>query len=732
MRGRRRIIVLALLLGAFSAMARPKVGLALSGGGARGFAHVGVLKALRAKGIPVDYIAGTSMGAFIGGLYAVGYTPEQIEDVVLRSAWLEIFNDSLPRTNYVFHRKEDYRRYLFDFEIGFREGRFRFPTGVFNGHRLNSMLQSQFYFAHDGADFGKFPIPFCALATDIENGKPVALERGNLAQSVYASMAYPGLVSPAQIGDRLLVDGYFSNNLPVKRLKEMGADYVIAVDISFPTHKRKNLKDFISLSGQSTNILVRRFIEQEVKSADLVLVPDLGDVPSSSYASVDEVIQRGEDFALKNLPTAPGLRASPAEYAAYEAKRVRMKEEQKPFVIDAVTVAASPGSRIDRNFILRKIHLGRGSKFSTAEVRKDLDALYGWGDFEKVEYALATRDGKNVLEVEAVEKNWGPNYLRFGMQVDSESSGVNEFIALVNFTANYINRFGGVVKADAYVGDLLGVYSELYQPITFESPWFLRTTASFVRYDQALFSGKEFFDEYLIDSFFSNVHVGMYFGRSFELAAGFFSNWVNGDPKLSSSSVPGERHYLSGATGQLVLDRLDQKPFATRGQYLSLQHKAAGGLGSALMYQRTSLMWQQYTKLRRSSLFYWLHGGTSYGTDLPFFDEFRLGGFASFSGFREDEIRGPSFAAARVGYVTPLIGRPTILFRGVNFSVYGDAGNAWRSFDDVRPENVRFGGGLELGLDTKLAPIQLGYGQGGLSHFQFYIRFGPALERRWM
>ncbi|MCB0309402.1 MAG: patatin-like phospholipase family protein, partial [Bdellovibrionales bacterium] len=428
-----RQLWLLVLLAAFHIAvveARPKVGLALSGGGARAFAHVGVLKVLEENRIPIDFITGTSMGAFIGALYAIGYSVDEIEDIVLKSDWVSIFNDDLSRRKSIFHKKDDHHRYLFDFEIGYSQGEFKFPKGVVSGHRLGLFLQDLTHFMYDERDFSRFPLPFCAYATDLENGNPVPLNHGSLWEALYASMAYPGFVSPIEIDGHQLIDGYFSKNIPIETLRDVGADFVIAVDVSTPMFGKNDTRNLISIAGQSVSILVKRATSEELQSADLVLSPDLGNRSSLDFVSSKETISVGRETAEKYLIQLGELRVDQDAYKEYSTVRTYRKKHAMPVSADQIGIKQN--DKINKKFVLTRVQFRPGEPINFKQLRSDLDDIYGWGDFERVEYDIQ-RDESSLdhLIIRPLEKSWGPNYFRFGIQFDTEAKSTNEVVGLV-------------------------------------------------------------------------------------------------------------------------------------------------------------------------------------------------------------------------------------------------------------------------------------------------------------
>ena len=301
---------------------RPAIGLVLSGGGARGAAHLGVLKVLEQNRIPVDFIAGTSMGAIIGGLYASGLSLEQIESALSEIDWDDILLDD-PRRKYLpYRKKREDDEFLVESAAGFRDGEVRLPAGLLQGQKLLLKLKSLTLPVAHVRHFDQLHIPFCAVTTDISNGKMVILDSGDLALAMRASAAIPSVFSPVEIDGKLLVDGGVSGNLPVSVVQQMGAQRIIAVDISTPLTEQAELDNVLAITDQLTTILTRNNTEASLallEKDDILIVPNLGDITSTSFDRSMEAIEPGRTAANAELDQLRNLSLNPEEYAEYQA-----------------------------------------------------------------------------------------------------------------------------------------------------------------------------------------------------------------------------------------------------------------------------------------------------------------------------------------------------------------------------------------------------------------------------
>ena len=459
-----------------AAAARPKVCLVLSGGGARGMAHIGVLKVLEELQVPIDCIAGTSMGAVVGGLYASGMRAGDIESMMRTVDWQEAFRDSPPRRDLGFRRKQDDRNFLVQFPLGLTHKKFLLPKGLIQGQKLQETLRAKTLLYGDVASFDALPTPFRAVATDLESGAQVLLDRGDLAVAMRASMSAPGVFAPVETGGRLLVDGGLSQNLPLDIARAMGADVLIVVDVTFPLQSRKTLDSPLAISNQMLAILIRKNADGQKRTLtaqDVLIEPDLQQISSTDFFEVARAIKLGEAAARNLAARLSALRLDPEAYRQYAARRtlpataaplvrfVRVDAQSAPYET-TITAALQP-------LLARPLQ--------SSEVDKLITGLYGLGDFETIDYSVVTEgsgaDAQTGIEVHARRKSWGPNYLRFGLNLQDDFQGTNRYNAATRFVVTEINKLGAEWRTDLQIGNNPKAISEFYQPLSAERRWFV-------------------------------------------------------------------------------------------------------------------------------------------------------------------------------------------------------------------------------------------------------------------
>ena len=408
-----------------TAPAAPRIGLALSGGGARGIAHVGVLKVLDELRVPIHCVTGTSMGAIVGGTFAAGRTPEEMEKIVLDVNWDEVFRDKPPRDEIAIRRKIDDYKTLFAPEFGVKDGGLALPKGVLAGVSIESFFRSLSTPAFGITDFRKLPIPFRAIATDIETGQEVVLDRGSLAQAMRASMSVPGAMSPVEIDGRLLVDGGIADNLPIDQARKLCADVIIAVNISTPPLTREQITSALSVVAQLINFLGKDNVDKQLKSLsdkDVLITPDLDDISAVKFDRSADAIRIGEQAARALADKLRRYSLPPEQYAVLRAKQ--MAEAKALGTVDEIRVEGL--ARTNPAVVRELVESKPGEPLTEEKVGADLRRIYGTRDFESIDYRIVGDDyGPRAAIIEPREKSWGPDYMRFGLGLASDFKGDN-------------------------------------------------------------------------------------------------------------------------------------------------------------------------------------------------------------------------------------------------------------------------------------------------------------------
>ena len=701
---------------------RAKFGLALSGGGARGLAHIGVLKALEELHVPIDVIAGTSIGAIVGGLYASGMSPDEIAREMERVDWVALFDDRPPRADLPYRRKQDTSSAFIDLELGLKRGRVILPRGLIAGQKIGFLFKSLTARAAFIDDFDRLPIPFRAVATDLADGSMVVLPSGDLADALRASMSLPGTLAPVVIDGLHLVDGGLVRNLPVDVARDAGADLVIAVDVTTPFDPVEALKTVADVTRQVADMLTQDNVTPQAVSADVLIRPELAGVSASSFAAGAEAIRRGEE-ATREQADVLNHYAMPADAFEARLRAIRGAPVAPPTRIDSVQIEGS--SRVDRRILERRIRTRPGATLDLGQLQTDLSRIYGLGDFEKVDYRLSKTDGGADLLIHADEKPWGPNYLRFGLTFVNDLEGVSDYGIRARYTRTRMDALGAELRSDVKVGRDRRLASEFHQPLDFSGVFFVAPSVSLFDQFFNLYDGDRRVAEYEPRGATVALDAGAELDRYGEVRLGVVRGRVKADSTIENPDLPDLDIETGGLTGRVVIDRLDNPYFPARGRYglvdLFLSRRS---LGADLSYDKLTGMFAQVFHRGRHRVYVSLDGGTNLGTEVPFYDEFSVGGFGSLSGFKEGQLRGPLFGVARLGYYVKSGKLSGQFGHGVYLGGWVEAGNAWANSAEARLDNLIHSVTVGAGVDTFLGPVYLVYGQSDTGHGSLYLSLG--------
>jgi NTE family protein len=396
---------------------RPKIGLVLSGGGAKGMAHIGILKELESLGIKPDYITGTSMGSIVGGLYAAGYSADEIETIARGLNWDQLLSNQVSLDQVTYEEKPYYQRYII--ELGIQNYSLRLPNGVIEGQMLSELLTSLTRHVHDVTDFNDLPIPFACVATDITTGEAVVLNKGSLAQALRASMAIPSIFTPVSIGSNYLVDGGLVRNFPVKEARDMGADIIIGVFVSDDLLTKDQLLSVVDVLTQSSFVMSVFDSREQKKDCDLLIEPVLPPYTTFSFEDTDGIIQRGEEAAEKVRPQLKALADSLGFTPGFTVERPILKDT---FFIKKIFIENN--RNVSDEFIKKRLRIEENHLISLLSLQERIEVLYGSRYFDKVTYQLAKHDDGYDLVINVQEAI--PSQLKMGLHYDSENGvGMN-------------------------------------------------------------------------------------------------------------------------------------------------------------------------------------------------------------------------------------------------------------------------------------------------------------------
>jgi len=711
---------------------RPRIGLVLSGGGARGAAHIGVLKVLEQLRVPVDAVAGTSMGAVVGGLYASGLSASDIEKIMTSLNWQDAFRDRPPREDLTLRRKEEDENFLVKFPLAIRGGHIVLPRGLIEGQRLTQTLRRLTLPVARIGNFDDLPTPFRAVATDLESGDSVVMSSGDLTTAMRASLSAPGVFVPVERNGRLLVDGGIADNVPVDIARSMGVDRVIVVDVGFPLLTRRQMTSAPAISNQMLAILIRRNANAQLatlSAQDILIQPALGDTSSFDFGVVGKIIGVGEAAARGKSSQLAALAVSEQAMAGYVARREAARAP--PPVIDYVKVA--PESQSYGPEIRSAFGDVVGKPLNPDLVAQRVSALYGRGGLDTLDYHVIGDPSRYGLLIDARPNALGPNYLRFGLSLQDDFEGNATYDAAVRFVMSDLTRNAAEWVTDLAIGTTQSVATELFLPVARYSGWFVLPHIAATTRDLYAYNGQSLTAEYRVHTFDYGLDFGRQFGNWGEIRVGALREQGHYVVEIGEPSQPA----LPNATFtpfntpqyfvRFTYDRLDDINFPRRGQQATLQwstDRNAGASGQTVDQVTGSYLaaWS----IGRDTLSFSAAGGMTLQANVSDINMlFPLGGFLNLSGLRQQSLLGPNFGIARTLFYRQ-IGRggpgyfdvPTYL--GMSLEI----GNVWQSRSDASFGNTQKDASVFLGLDTFLGPVYVASGFDDHGHQAFYLFLG--------
>ncbi|WP_186013408.1 patatin-like phospholipase family protein [Burkholderia gladioli] len=701
---------------------RPAIGLVLSGGGARGYAHLGVLKVLAEHRIPIDCIAATSMGAVVGGLYASGMDADEMAQRLARVNLADIAFDVVNRADLPQKQREDEERYINGLTLGFGKNGFKAPAGLVQGNRLQALLADWTAAVPVNQPFDRLPIPFRAIATNLRNGRMEVLDHGSLPLAIRASMAMPGLFSPTEIAGVTLVDGGLVSNLPVSTARRMGADVVIAVDIGSQLRPLDALASPADVFQQMLGILIRQNVSRErseLGPRDVLLEPSLGSLSFTDFQNASQAIAAGEAAAEAALPRLERYALSPEAYAAYRAAHMRPPAE--PIRLAEVEIRAH--GPVPKRVVADALHVKPGDIYDPQAVSRDLLALTTTGNFDTVTQQVVTDGDTNKLVVDARGKTWGPNFLLFGLGMSSSSTDEGGFRFHIGYRRPWLTDSGLEFRADSTLGsDLQALRTELRQPLSSSHGLYLAPYAEFERRFANLYWDDYKLTQYQLQTERLGLDLGLPVGRLGDFRVGLAYAHGNASPTynfpadISPNGSPigqvfdsDNGHQLS-VRARFVVDQLDDPTLPRNGYFAKFSVERSLVASDQVQYTEVSGKAMVAQQFGRHSINASIEGGKSFGGTSPVnLLGFTLGGFQHLAAYAADQLNGDALAYGQVTYMNQVASFNASPIKALYLGASAEIGNVWTSSGD------------QIRLDISSGPMKQSY-----SFFaSFTTSFGP-------
>ena len=711
--------------------AHPKTCLVLGGGGARGAAHIGVLKILEREHVPIDCITGTSMGAIVGGLYAAGYKADEIEAVLKGIDWKDMFNDDPPREELPMRRKEDELRFLGGIELGLRDGRIALPRGVIQGQKLQLLLRRLLLSTLQTQKFGDLPIPFRSVATDIGSGEKVVFGSGDLAMAIRASMSVPAAFAPIHYQNHFLVDGGITDNVPIDEARKLGGTRLIVVDVSEPLASADQLNSPFSIANQMLTAMMKRQTDDQLGSLganDVLVVPELGDLGSAAFDRAPQAIALGEQGAEKEIARLRRFAVGDGDYAAFAAQH-RQRHFDPPLIafLDVLTARSRTA-----DYVEQRLSNVVDKPFDPKQLEQQIGLAYGEGSYERITYELVQRDdGQTGLAVQPVDKGWGPNFLRVGLRLADNFAGRNSYQLFTEANFTGLNSLGGESRNRVQLGEITELYSEFLQPWGQTGQYYIAPYLQYKAYDFPINTGGLIdFAEYRRNRGLGALEFGYTPDRSWQLSSALEYGRDAAHLRIGSPDFPNLSSDFGGVLLRAIYDDLDNSGFPTRGNRVDVSEEALlTQLGSTDNARILKVRWDTALSYGAN---HWLAGGSvstssGSGRDTQIAAYSPLGGLANLSGYTENQLFATQTALLRMVYYRRLTDADRLFSVPVYLGGSLEAGGFWDQRRDIGSSLIG-AGSVFLGVDTFLGPIFLGYGYAQGGHNAAYLTFGSLLR----
>ncbi|MES2072698.1 MAG: patatin-like phospholipase family protein [Pseudomonadota bacterium] len=710
---------------------RPKVALVLSGGGARGFAHLGVLRVLKEMHVPVDIVVGTSMGAVVGGAYAAGRSVEELEQLVRNTAWDAVLADRPARDDLAFRRREEDLLMPSHIEFAATARGFALPPAAAGNAALEVALTRLLPIAMRDRAVNQLALPFRSVASDLLSGELVELVDTPLFLTMRASLAVPGVFSPVRVNQRLVVDGGLVRNLPIDMAKAMGADVVIAVNVGTPLAQEEELGSAIGVAQQMLQILTEQNVQRSLKELgphDILIAPDLKGISFLDFSSYERTILAGAAAARKLSPRLLQLALPAAQYAALEKERLAVpltvaQANAAGNALPLAKVEIQGAHSINPEILIAQSGLHEGTSVTREQVRQAASRLYARGDLDNVETEISDYAGQRSVVIKPTESAWSRSRLRIGLELASDFSDNNSFSLGAMHIASSLNDRGGELLTIAKLGSnrLLGM--QFWQPLAAGSQWYAAPSLEYGATAADLFNQGRKISRLGIKTTSATFSAGRQLSNWGDLQAGVSRRFGKYDVLIpEGQNVPSISFYDTTQFIQLKTDTLDSLAFPTRGNLLTARWERSPSQGPGA----PSLARSAVAALSAFKADEWaghLYGEWSKSQRGP--APSSLGGFLRLSGTTTESLEGNTIVLGRLVMARRIAAMPAALGGAIRIGFSAEMGGGFGVDERIRAGSLKQAASGFLSLDTKFGPLYLGAGATRGTGSTLYLFLGP-------
>ena len=705
---------------------RPKIGLVLSGGGARGFAHIGVIKVLEQNHIPVDYIAGASMGALVGALYATGRTPEEMEKLVETLDWNELLRGKPAFDELTYRRKQDRRNLPGAITLG---GKgvvgLKLPSSLNPGHEIGLVLDRLMLPYGDRTDFDNLPIPFRCVATDLVSAETVVLKSGSPAQALRATMAIPGVFAPVELNGRILADGGILNNIPTDVAKEMGADIILVVNIETQLGDRDSLQDLVSILGQTFFVATAENSRRSLRQADIIVAPDLKNYSTFDFTAGKEIVELGYEGAEQKVALLKSLALNDADWQQYLASRqAKIRPDVKP-IPDFLAIEGTKNPSAERKIERKLDNKYENKPLDENALEKDLNELTGTERFDNLGYGITRRDDKTGLLIRVYdpqERTRQTTVLNVGVDVNNAETDDVNFNARARLTFFDVGGDGNELRNDISIGSRTLFSTEFYHPFG-TSRFFAAPNAFYEDHKVNFYQDGDRLAEYTFQTAQAGIDFGYNSSRNSELRIGYSIGNQRASRRIGNPQFSDLSGKVSFASLRYNFDTRDNSQIPSSGMELnnSLNYYFSSP-GAISGFPQAESQFSAFHSINdKNIIFGFGGGGTTFGKTAPLFQQFTIGGLFNVGGYGSREFRGSNYLKGGFGVLRETFSAPAYIGGKLYFGGWYEGGSAFENFNTAKYRQSVTGGAV---LETRIGPIFLGgsFGEGG--HRKLYFSLG--------
>jgi NTE family protein len=698
---------------------RPTIGVALEGGGALGEAHIGVLKWFEDHHIPVDYVAGTSMGGLVGGLYATGKTADQLEEILRAADWTLLLGGDTPFQDLSFRRKEDARDIPNAIQIGLKNG-VNLPPGLNSGHQVNLLIDRETLPYSTIHSFDDLPIPFRCVSTELVSGKAYVFGKGSLSEAMRATISIPGVFAPVRRDNQIFVDGGLVDNLPTDVVRKMGADVVIGVHLQISAVSAKDIQSAFGILGRSVELVIAETEIRGMAGADLMVKVDVEKFSTMDYQKTDDLLKAGYEAAEDKKQILEKYALDDTAWATYlkeKDSRIRTKIGIPQFVkVEGV----SGNEAINVHKFLSPLV---GKPIDQPALEQLLTRLSGIGRYDSITYDLIRENDQDGLVVLMHEKSYAPPILRPGVVIDGTQTDDVTFTAGARLTFMDVAGFRSEWRTDLQFGQTYGIATDLYRPFLPLGKWFFDPFLNARQTTFLVYKKSNPQADYRIDHVLAGMDLGYGISRFSEIRAGYGIGYTNEDLRLGTPDFASTSGRIGAFHIRYILDHTNDAVIPTRGFYLQSNFFYYDTFPEATeSFPLMQATVQFFQPVHRDSIFLIGEGGSTFGFQHTGDPQFFLGGVGRLTAYGLNELLGNQYFVGRLGYLRQIATLPTFVGRNVYLAGYGEVGKMYG--DPFGAPRLSGDGAAGVIADTALGPIFIGGSVGDTGHHKWFFQLG--------